>query len=239
MRTIEAKDNLPDSETLKRGPEAVLFDMDGLMIDSESLQSQSFEAVLREYGKSPVYNDQGIIQTVGISARDNWALLRERYGVQEEIDVLIKKKRNVYAALLQGSVAPMPGLMDLLGDIKDKPTKKAIVSSSARQHIDIVVTTLAISDCFDSLVSGEEVSQGKPSPGVFLEAAKRLQVRPEGCVVLEDAPNGVEAAKTAGMKVIVVPNQFTINNFFERADEIVSSLRQLSWRAICDVYNRP
>ena len=94
--------------------EAIIFDMDNLMIDSEPIQSRSFEVILRQYGKTPIFNEHGIVQTVGIGARDNWLQMQSRYDLQEDIEILIEKKRQVYVELLRQGVTPMPGFLSLL-----------------------------------------------------------------------------------------------------------------------------
>ena len=217
---------------------AVLFDMDGLMIDSESIQSKSFEEIIKEYGKQPIYNDQGIVQTVGISARDNWLQLAQTYSLNEDIDVLIEKKRQVYESLLLKNLSPMPGLINLLNHLANYPVKKAVVSSSAKRNIDIVVNQLGITQHFDTFVSGEQVKHGKPAPDIFLEAANLLHVEPSNCLVLEDAVTGVQSAKSAGMKVIAVPNKFTAHQDFSAANKIISSLKDINWETISSAEKR-
>ena len=212
--------------------EAVIFDMDGLMIDSEPIQSQSFETVLKEYGREPICDDQGIVQIVGVSARDNWSLLKKRYGIEEDIQILIEKKRAAYISLLRKGVVPMPGLSSLLDHLRDHQVKKAIGSSSSKEHIDLVVTQLNLQRDFDVLVSGEQIKRGKPAPDIFLEIASQLHVSPTDCIVLEDAFSGVEAGKNAGMKVIAVPNRFTARHDFTRADKVVLSLQHVNWGMI-------
>lgn len=212
--------------------EAVIFDMDNLMIDSEPIQSRSFEVVLKEYGKNPFFNENGIVQTVGIGAKDNWLQMQSRYDLQEDIEILIEKKRRVYVELLRQGVAPMPGFLSLLYHLKDYQLKKAVASSSARENIDLVVAHLNIQEYFDAFISGEQVKRGKPAPDIFLEAASQLRANTSYCVVLEDADSGVQAAKDAGMKVIAVPNRFTQHHDFRKADKIVPSLEYVNWRVI-------
>ncbi len=212
--------------------QAVLFDMDGLMIDSELIQSQSFEKVLKEYGKKPIYNKQGIVHTVGIKAGDNWKFLKEKYGIEEKVDVLLEKKRKIYVDLLTKNLFPMPGLIALLDDLEKHAVRKVVVSSSAKKHIELVITRLAIQKYFETLLSGEDVERGKPAPDIYLEAAKQLTIAPSDCMVLEDAASGLQAAKSSGMKVIVIPNKYTAHQDFTDADKIVNSLTELSWSII-------
>jgi HAD superfamily hydrolase (TIGR01509 family) len=206
--------------------DAVIFDMDGLMIDSEHLQSRSFEAVLREYGITPD-PDGGLVQEVGVGARDNWRRLKELHRIPESVDTLYDKKQRVYEELMAQGMQPMPGLMGLLEHLSERGVKKAIASSSARHHIATVVDQLQVGHHFDVIISGDQVKNGKPAPDIFLRAAEELGAAPMACIVLEDAPTGVAAGKRAGMKVVAVPNRHIERKLFSEADLVIESLEDL------------
>lgn len=208
---------------------AVLFDMDGLMIDSESIQSLSFEAIMRELGVEPRLNELGVVQTIGITAKDNWLNLQAEYGLEAPMDELLARKRVHYKRLLSENITSQPGLLKLLLHLDEMPTKKAIASSSSADNIALVVSRLKIDRHFDALISGEEVKRGKPEPDIFIEAARQLGVNPEDCVVLEDAESGVRAATAAGMKSVAVPNRFTVGHDFSLASHVVPSLDAVTW----------
>ena len=207
---------------------AVIFDMDGLMIDTESLHHESFKTVLEQYGITPVPNAKGVIHISGISAEANWEHFKKQYNFSADTQELTDRKNDAHLKLLRNRVKAMPGLIDLLKNLKANDYKMAIASSSIREHIDLIINRLGIADFFDSITSGEEVVNGKPAPDIFLKAAAKLGVNPTECIVLEDAMNGMQAGKTAGMYVIVVPNEFTQDEDFSIADLRVSSLEELN-----------
>ena len=208
---------------------AVIFDMDGVMIDSELVQSKAFEAVIKEYGKVPVYNESGVVHTIGIRSRENWEVIKKKHSIEEETDILIEKRRAIYGQLLETEIKPMPGLLELLALLKKHKVKIALASSSNLKHIDLVLSRLNIRDYFEVIVSGDMVQKGKPFPDVFEETARRLRVLPAKCLVLEDTESGVNAAKDAGMNVIVIPNRFTQNQDFSNADLVINTLQRLAW----------
>jgi beta-phosphoglucomutase family hydrolase len=214
--------------------QAIIFDMDGLMIDSEQNQSRSMGKVLEEQGIKPIFNDVGIMHglTIGIPAHDNFKNLKKQHGLQASIEELHSRKKEIYHELLKDGVTAMPGLFELFEYLRDKPLKKAIASSSIKRDIEMVVGHLDLRDHFDALVSVDQVKRGKPAPDLFLEAAKQLGVQPEHCMVLEDASQGVTAGKAAGMKVIAVPNRFTEHENFDHADRVISSLKELDMALI-------
>lgn len=212
---------------------AALLDMDGLMIDSDKVISRSYETVLREHGKTPVLNSYGVVHTPGLNATDNWRNLAKVYGIDTGIEELADRKNRLHAEYLKRGVNAMPGLLNLLSMFSEHRIKMAIASSSKRDLVDQVTRHLKISQYFNAIVAGGEVSNGKPAPDIFLEAATKLGVNPLECVVLEDAIDGVRAAKAAKMTCIAVPSRANLNNTdFQIADIVLPSLEQVSWDVI-------
>jgi len=212
---------------------AALFDMDGLMIDSDQIISRAYETVLKEYGKEPQFNSRGIVHTPGISAVDNWKNLVKVYGIDADINELAAKKNRLHVEYMKEGVNAMPGLMELLPTLREHNIKMAIASSSNRELVESVVQHLGIKQYFDAIVAGGEVPHGKPAPDIFLVAAANLEVAPEDCVVFEDAIDGVRAAKAGGMSCIAIPSLDNLDNpEFKIADAVLPSLGQVDWDTI-------
>lgn len=212
---------------------AAIFDMDGLMIDSDAIISRSYELILMELGKEPILNERGVVHTPGISAVDNWKRLAEIYGIQADIEYLAQRKNQLHVELIKQGVDPMPGLFEVLGMFKDHGIKMAIASSSKQKLVEFVVDHLNIGKYFYAIVAGDDVANGKPAPDIFLAAAESLEVQPIDCVVIEDSINGVRAAKAAGMKCIAVPAKSDLDDpAFEVADMVAASLENVNWDAI-------
>jgi beta-phosphoglucomutase family hydrolase len=212
--------------------QAIIFDMDGVIIDSEGNQSRSLEKILQEHGVEPVFNEVGVVQVVGMTAKANLSRLKEKHDLKTSVEELEKRKNELYEEMLDEGVTPMPGLFELFEYLSDKPFKKAIASSSSKRNINTVVKLLEAEAHFDAIVSGEEVERSKPAPDIFLEAARRLGVASKHCVVLEDSPVGVAAGRAADMHVIAVPNRYTKHHDFDAADRIISSLKELDMALI-------
>jgi GMP synthase (glutamine-hydrolysing) A subunit len=200
---------------------AVIFDMDGLMIDSEPIQSKSFEMILKEHGHEPIFHDNGLVQKVGLKSKENWEFLKERHGFDEDTDTLVEKKRKVYIDILKENIKPMPGLFELIKLLKEKKVKLAVASSSNLPQIELVLQELGIFEDFDIVVSGEWVEKSKPHPEIYILTAKQLEVEPKDCVALEDSIVGVISASEAGVKVIAVPTSSTEKEDFSKANLIV------------------
>lgn len=221
---------------MKNKIKAVIFDMDGLLIDSEVLQSKAYESVVLSYGKKPVITKTGLIHMAGIKAADNWPWLKEKHGIDEEISILVKKKRKEYLTLLQrNKIKSMPGLRKLLSLLNREGIKKAIASGSPVRHIKTVLNALKIEKEFDVITGADHISTGKPNPEVYIKALNFLRIKPQYCVALEDSETGVLSAKRAGLKVITVPNKFTKYQDFSKADKIVKSLSDITIKLLTNL----
>lgn len=216
---------------------AAIFDMDGLMINTEPLQSQAYGAVLHEYGIEPTPYSSGVIQKVGVREDENWEMLKEKYHLNENTKVLIDQRYKVYDALLRKNLHAQPGLEQLLELLATNHIPMGVASSSPLEHIHLVLNGLKIEKYFSAITSSFEVPHGKPSPDVYLKAVEKLSVEPDACIVFEDAESGVTAAKAAGMKVIAVPNEFTKDQDVSKADNIVSSLQDVTWEMIEEIFS--
>jgi HAD superfamily hydrolase (TIGR01509 family) len=202
--------------------EAILFDFDGLMVDSEPHSIASWRAVLREWG---VEIDAATLdRLLGLRLDQTSRLLVERFSLTASPAKLGKAKTDHQIAHLAGAIRAMPGLQTLLHVIDQRGLHKAIASSGMRRYLEAALLAVGLAGRFSVIVSGEEVARGKPAPDVFLEAARRLGCSPAACLVLEDAPNGLEAAKAAGMRAVAIPNDQTRQLDLSAADWQLPSL---------------
>ena len=201
---------------------AILFDLDGLMFDSEPHSLASWEAVLTERG---VTLDQLTIDSIlGLRIDATARTLIDKYHLPDTVQGLSDAKTEYQVAHLDGNVPPMPGLLELLDEIDRRGLPKAIASSGMRRYVEAVLRVNGLPDRFSVIITGDQVAHGKPAPDVFLAAARALNVEPQDCLVLEDAPAGVQAAKTAGMLCIAVPDHGVAQLDLSQADKTVASL---------------
>lgn len=177
---------------------AVLFDMDGVISDTERFYVEAMIERLRREGISvtPVQlND-----LFGSTMRHNCGVLKERYGLQGDVDTYVDEVHEIKEYLLETQgLKPMPGVVELIRRLHEAGILLAVASSSPREVIEHHMEAFGIQDCFDTIVSGLECREGKPAPEIYLRAAKNLGAAPAECVVIEDSTNGVKAGKAAGM----------------------------------------
>jgi beta-phosphoglucomutase family hydrolase len=204
--------------------EAVLWDLDGVIADTAEYHYQAWRDVL---GKRGVEFSQGDFMQLFGQRHDT--IIRFSLGdrlPKEELDVITEEKQQNYRRRVADNVIPMPGAIDLIKSLKEHGIKSAIASSAVPENIEIILRGLGIEDCFQAIVHGMEVKEGKPSPQIFLLAAKKLKVKPGNCVVIEDAIAGVAAAKRAGMKCVAVTNSHPKNSL-KNADIVVNTLEKV------------
>lgn len=186
---------------------ALIFDMDGLLVNSEPLAARAMADFLACYGHQP--RPEVAESLLGRRLPEAIAIVREAYGLTPSVDELTRVYGEMRLAALQGSVQPMPGAREIIALGRQLGLRLALATSGTREHVDVSLGETGLAAQFDVEVTGDDVRRGKPAPDLFLLAAQKLGVPPANCVVLEDAPLGVEAAKAAGMRVIAVPNERT------------------------------
>jgi HAD superfamily hydrolase (TIGR01509 family) len=206
----------------------VLFDLDDLLSDTESLHCRAYQTALRQHGialTDEQYHDHWVRRGLGISD-----FLR---GLDQTLDpVSLRKAKAVeYALLVESCCQPMPGALDVLERLRGRK-KLGLASSAYADAVDAVLRKLDIARYFECIVTGNQVKRIKPFPDIFLEAARRLGVAPGQCVVIEDAEKGVIAARAAGMKCIAVPSPRTACNDFSAADIVLPSLNEVTLELI-------
>jgi HAD superfamily hydrolase (TIGR01509 family) len=209
---------------------AVIFDLDGLLADTELLHAQAYVAALHEVGvtlSKEDYEEHWIRKGLGIA---ELCLAREL-----TIDPLAARARKLalYETLVRSRVEPMPGAHEGVAALRPNYAL-AVGTSSKRQSALLVLDSLGFE--FSVVVTASDVTRLKPSPDIFIEAARRLNVHANNCVVVEDAEKGVVAAAAAGMKCIAVPNRHTSKHDFSLATRVISNLTELTPKIVAEVF---
>ena len=183
---------------------ALIFDMDGLLVDSEPLAEAAMTAFLRRYGHEP--RAEVGERLLGRRLPEALAIVREAYELQLPIEELIAIYGEMRMEALRGNVLPMPGAAEIIAFGRAAGLRLALATSGHRSHADLSLGETGLAGLFDAEATGDDVERGKPAPDLFLLAASRVGVDPAACVVFEDAPLGVASAVAAGMRVAAVPN---------------------------------
>lgn len=213
--------------------EAVIFDMDGLLIDSEPYWRESHRTILAKHGHEITDND--VRAAAGKRTGDQVKVWQERFGLQNiSVEVMTDQIVDGVIEAIYAHGAPMVGVDNLIKELREHEIPMAVASSSSERLIQVVLERLNIKQYMQAIHSGENEEHGKPFPDVFLSTAKALGVAATNCLVFEDSLNGVIAAKAAHMKCIAVPEEPYDRLAFEIAqpDLIVTSLEDIHWRDV-------
>ncbi len=216
---------------------AILFDMDGVIIDSEPLHCKAFQIAMKQFGLD--LSKEYCYQFIGNTDRYMVEVLVNDFNLPNNPEEVIQVKHNVLKQLeLEESYPAVPYVVDLIKNLSKHPIKLAIASSSPMDQIERTAKDLNLSSYFHKFVSGMDLKHSKPAPDIFLKAASLLGVSPEECLVIEDSYNGVTAAKAAGMTCVGYYNENSGNQDLSGADIIIEGFEEITYSYLNNVYQR-
>jgi HAD superfamily hydrolase (TIGR01509 family) len=210
------------------GFSAVIFDMDGVLLDSEPLHYEAVRQILAEQGVD--FPIEEYFRYLGTTLTSTWDDLCERYPITMPFEQFEARYNADVLVQYQAGAPLIAGARELVAQLRDEGVPIAVASSSHREWVEAALTGAGLRQYFDQTTAGDEVSMGKPSPEIYLKAAQKLGVDPAECIAIEDAPAGVESARAAGMSVVLVRSELT-NDLALASDWQVDDLTQfkLTW----------
>jgi HAD superfamily hydrolase (TIGR01509 family) len=211
--------------------DGVVFDLDGVLLDSEQVWDEAREQLARERGGR--WHDRAQRDMMGMSSREWSRYMHETIGLPEPPEQINAEVVERLIARYHDHLPVLPGAREAVERLAAR-WPLGLASSSNRELIDLALRLLGVSELFEATVSSEEVDRGKPAPNVYLEAARRLGVNPTAAAAIEDSHNGIVSAKAAGMRVIAIPNRHfpPDEEVLEQADVVLDSLAGLTAEAV-------
>ena len=197
---------------------AVLFDMDGVIVDSEPLWSKAEEQLLAR--RNLRYSPQLKTAMMGLDSSEAVGFLIKHYDLKESVGDVVAERNQLIADLFRQFLRPIPHALRLVRSVQAAEMKTGLVSSSPKKLVNLALSRLNITKLFDLILSGDQVARGKPAPDIYLTAARELGMNHENCLVIEDAPHGVAAAKAAGMCCLAISTSVSESELGE-ADRVV------------------
>lgn len=199
------KDELSHGSRLLRG---VIFDMDGVLVDSERFIAEAAIQMFARRGVTASRDD--FLPFVGAGEDRYIGGVAELHGLNLDLHEAKQETYRIYADLLHGHVQPLPGAVSFIAGCRERGLRLAVASAADRVKVDINLREIGLKpETFDSIVSGSDVTHKKPDPEIFLKAAARLELQPRECLVVEDAVNGVEAARRGGFRALGITTSFS------------------------------
>jgi HAD superfamily hydrolase (TIGR01509 family) len=197
---------------------AVIFDMDGVIVDTEPLSFKTHTIMLEGSGKA--YTEEFHTSMMGNSLNAVYKKIKEEFTYKEDESEFVKKRTAIFEELVETELKVIEGLIPLLENIKESGLKCAVATGNCRSIAEKIFKQLNILECFDFIICNEETKHSKPDPWVYKFVAEKLGVSPQECIVLEDSNNGILSALNAGCKVIAV------NSLWRKNDEQILSLEK-------------
>ena len=202
--------------------QAAIFDLDGLMVDSEPISHQAWLQVLAPYGAG--LSEQQYQRLIGIHLERSSAIVAQWTGVPLTPPMLAERHDETILNLFAAGLEPMPGLLALIEALQGHGLALGVASNSLTHYVEQALQAVGLRAHFGSLVGVDQVANGKPAPDVFLAAAAGLGVAPERCLAFEDSPIGAQAAVAAGMRCLAIPSAALVDLDFSVASARYDSL---------------
>ena len=193
-------------------PRAVIFDIDGTIVDNMAIHAEAFGVFAERHGLPPLTSEDRA-KLDGRRNSEIFPVLFARQMSRGEWRAYEDEKEGLYRELSKGRLAPLGGLIALLDRLERERVRMALATSAPKLNVIHTLSELGLANRFPVIVRGDEVAAGKPAPDVFIEAARRLEQPAQACLVFEDAPMGVVAAQAAGMPVVALTTSFSAQHF--------------------------
>ncbi len=207
--------------------EAVIFDFDGVLIDTPSYYFKHMRSYLGKL--HPKVEDKDISDLVGYSFSDKLIFINNKYGLNVQKEEFVKQTEDAMKLEMSSMLSLDPALGALLAELRENNIKLAVASNNSRKNIDYFLSLIGIMDYFSTIVSYGDAKNPKPFPDVYLQALKRMRKKPGNCIAIEDTSVGLEAAKKAGLKCIAIPHKLTSYHDFAGAELVVNGFSDLSF----------
>jgi beta-phosphoglucomutase len=221
----------------KKNHSGAIFDMDGVLIDSYWAHFKSWQALADDTGRA--MTEEEFARTFGRTSREVITeVWPDKRFSSNEVAALDRKKEDAFRRLIEEEFPAMPGAKELIHRLSDEGFDVAIGSSGPPENVQMVLDRLAVAGLVQAVVTGADVRRGKPDPQVFQVAAERLGKHPGQCVVVEDAPDGIRAARAAGMAVVGLASTGRDRQALSFADLVVDSLEELSPQTFRELMER-
>lgn len=206
---------------------AVIFDNDGVLVDSEHFSIEAYQRAIEEQGVK--LQEEDTERNCGLTDADIILYMRETYGANLDLELFSRRKNELYLELAGSSdMRVWPGARRLLVALAREGIPYALASSGSREKIAFNLERAGLKRLMPNIISGEDFHRGKPDPEIFLQSARKLGMPPARCVVIEDSINGLKAARAAGAYAIAVTNTFPREKLAPHADLVIDSLEELT-----------
>lgn len=209
---------------------AVIFDMDGVLSDSEPLFRDSINKILG--AEEAHISEREYKELIGSTFEHAWRVLIDKFHLKKPVSYYMSIYDGVVEEMLGNNAKPAAGVYEIIAEVERRKLPKGLASSSKRIWVMALLKAIKLDRSFDVIVPGDEIERGKPEPDIYIKAATELGFKPEQCLIIEDSPTGILSAKRSGAMVVAVKTPYTRDLNISKADVIIDSLKHFDYRLL-------
>ena len=211
------------------GYQGILFDMDGVLVDSEPLFHKAVNIVVARCGAAPITEEENNRYLLGTTVDETWVQVKRLREIAQSPAELLDAYTGVVKEVLRSDLTPRPGVRALVAEARRRGLPMAVASSSLREWVNLKLSVIGLSEAFPVALGGDDVARGKPAPDIYIQAARRLGLEAAACVAIEDSPIGLAAARASGAYTVCTLTDSTRHLDLSAADVIIENLEHFDY----------
>ena len=216
------------------GYKGILFDMDGVLVDSEPLFHKAVNIMVERCGAAPITEEENNRYLLGTTVEETWIRVKELREVPQTPAELLAGYNEVVKEVLRSDLVPRPGVRDLIAEAQQRGLPIAVASSSLREWVELKLSVIGLTDAFNVKLGGDDIENGKPAPDIYIKAARLIGLEITECVAIEDSPIGLAAASSSGAYTICTLTDSTRHLDLSAADVIIENLEEFDYGLLAE-----
>ena len=212
----------------------ILFDMDGVLVDSEPLFHKAVNIMVERCGAAPITEEENNRYLLGTTVEETWIRVKELREVPQTPAELLAGYNEVVKEVLRSDLVPRPGVRDLIAEAQQRGLPIAVASSSLREWVELKLSVIGLTDAFNVKLGGDDIENGKPAPDIYIKAARLIGLEITECVAIEDSPIGLAAASSSGAYTICTLTDSTRHLDLSAADVIIENLEEFDYGLLAE-----
>jgi HAD superfamily hydrolase (TIGR01509 family) len=207
----------------------ILFDMDGVLVDSEPLFHKAVNVMVERYGAAPITEEENNRYLLGTTVEETWVRVKDLRNIPQTPAELLAGYNDVVKDVLRSDLVPRPGVVDLVAEARRRNLPIAVASSSLREWVNLKLDVIGLTHAFPVKLGGDDIQNGKPAPDIYIKAARLIGLEANQCVAIEDSPVGLAAASSSGAYTVCTLTDSTRHLDLSAADVIIENLEHFDY----------
>ena len=216
------------------GYKGILFDMDGVLVDSEPLFHKAVNIMVERCGAAPITEEENNRYLLGTTVEETWVRVKELRDVPQTPAELLAGYNDVVKEVLRSDLTARPGVRALIAEAQRRGLPIAVASSSLREWVDLKLSVIGLTDAFPVKLGGDDIENGKPAPDIYIKAARLIGLEATECIAIEDSPIGLAAASASGAYTICTLTDSTRHLDLSAADVIIENLEEFDYSLLAE-----